>query len=35
MIPLLVAVVFTLGLVSLGFSAQPVKGTVAKIEGIN
>ncbi len=33
LIMLLVAVVFTLGVVGLGFSAQEVKGTVLKIEG--
>ena len=33
LIVLLVAVVFTLGVVGLGFSAQEVKGTVLKIEG--
>ncbi len=33
LIMLLMAVVFTLGLVSLSASAQEVKGTVAKIEG--
>ncbi|MBP9020494.1 MAG: hypothetical protein KBG01_03070 [Syntrophobacterales bacterium] len=33
LIVLLVAVVFTLGVVGLGFSAQEVKGTVFNIEG--
>jgi pyruvate kinase len=33
LIILLMAVVFTLGVVGLTFSAQEVKGTVSKIEG--
>jgi len=33
LIVLLVATVFTLGVVGLSFSAQEVKGTVSKIEG--
>jgi len=33
LITLLMAAVFALGLVSLAFSAQEVKGTVVKIEG--
>ncbi len=32
---LLMAMVFTLGVVGLSFSAQEVKGTVSKIEGSN
>ena len=33
LIVLLMAMVFTLGIVSLSFPAQEVKGTVARIEG--
>ncbi|MCJ7747273.1 MAG: hypothetical protein MUP27_05980 [Desulfobacterales bacterium] len=33
LIILLMAVVFTLGVASLSFSAQEIKGTVSKIEG--
>ena len=33
MVMLLVVAVFTLGIMGLGFAAQEVKGTVAKIEG--
>ena len=33
LIILLMAVVFTLGVVGLSFSAQEIKGTVSKIEG--
>jgi hypothetical protein len=35
LIVLLIAMVFTLGVVGLSFSAQELKGTVSKIEGSN
>lgn len=35
LIVLLMAAIFTLGIVGLCFSAQEVKGTVSKIEGSN